>query len=189
MRIYVIDIETTGLDGGPKDHVVEVGIAMVDTVAMTVKGKYSSIVGHDVDAWDGEARDAWVFKNTDLTLERVQKAHPINRPGNVALDIDHMIRDGAVTSYNTDFDFRRFLSRDPWILTLNVWPCVMQATMRHLGSKKRVSLEKAYNELCPDDPAGLGGRTMHRAMSDAVMAGHVLLGLIGRGAYCMGASL
>lgn len=54
---------------------------------------------------------------------------------------------------------------------------------RHNDGNCYASLENSYRVLCPDDPAGLNGPEKHRAMSDAAVAGYVLLALIGKGLY------
>ena len=70
-EIYVLDTETTGLSGAPKDLVVDVGICRVSLRRGTVEDVYSSVLGYDVDSWDDYHRNAWIFENTDMTLEMV----------------------------------------------------------------------------------------------------------------------
>lgn len=41
MKVLVLDTETTGLSGAPKDLVLEVAVAEADTSARTVRPVYS----------------------------------------------------------------------------------------------------------------------------------------------------
>ena len=58
MNLYVIDTETTGLTGAPDDHVVDIGIALLETDTGRVMPLYQSLVGYDVDEWDSAHRSA-----------------------------------------------------------------------------------------------------------------------------------
>lgn len=72
--IYVIDTETTGLKGAPQDVVVDIGICRVDLIEGSVEPVYSSVVGYDTSKWNDYRLNAWIFENTDLTLEMVDSA-------------------------------------------------------------------------------------------------------------------
>lgn len=187
MRILVVDTETTGLDGCLCGDKV-VGIVRVDTEGKTVKPVYSEIVGYDISEWTEKQKDAWIFRNSDLTLDQVASGKPVEE---VVEDV-HGFLDGSVAaSYNEAFDFSKFLQRRPWNVRCHLAPDIMLRAHRLVdgdidfedGSTSWPRLEKAYRELCPDDPADLNGPQAHRALSDAVVASHVMLALIGRGEY------
>ncbi|MDR1404097.1 MAG: 3'-5' exonuclease [Candidatus Methanoplasma sp.] len=190
-EIYLIDTETTGLRGYPCDHVVDVGICSVNPESGKIDDVYSSIVGHDVSLWDDAHRNAWIFSNTDLTLEAVSAAPPADE---VAKEISKILSCEFVTSYNVGFDFDRFLVHPPYNIkscVSKVCPDPMLIAMnicRIPGpyGNKWPRLEEAYAVLCPDDPARIGGVQDHRALSDARVASHVLVELYRRGFYRMG---
>ena len=75
-EIIVLDTETTGLEGAPKDLVVDIGMTRVNLRKGTVEDVYSSVLGYDVDSWDDYHRNAWIFQNTDMTLDMVAEATP-----------------------------------------------------------------------------------------------------------------
>ena len=187
--IYVLDTETSTSsfrDGEPNGHIVEIGIARVDTLRREITPYYVGIL-NDPDC-DGTE---WVFQNTDLELKDV-------REGEMAKSVDRylasLLEGRTVTSYNQAFD-RTMIWRD-LPLTSNVvrWSqCLMLACAEipdiprnHAGTGHYPSAEASYNYLCPDDPRNLKGKEKHRALEDAMMEAHILLALIRRGAYDLG---
>lgn len=187
-EIYVLDSETTGLKGYPYDHVVDIGVCKVSLQDGTVEEIYSSVVGHDVDSWDQATRGAWIFENTDLTLEEVAAATPA---AEVAEKLREILRGQFSTSFNVDFDFRKFLFHPPWELeqVISLTPCIMRKAMPicaipgYYGDYKFPRLQEAYDMIVPGDPAGIKGNQTHRALSDAVMASHILIQLERMGKY------
>ena len=182
--IYVIDTETTGLTGCPDDHIVDIGIAVLETDTGRVMPLYESLVGYDVDEWDDSRRNAWIFSNSDLTLDDVAAASP---QADVRYEVATLLAGAHVTAYNTDFDLTRFLYRSPWRLDVVTYamPDIMMACddlVEHAPGR-HPSLMRSYQELCPDDEADLRGKQKHRALSDAMAAAHVLRQLIRRGHY------
>lgn len=188
-EIYVLDTETTGLDGGPKDSVVDIGICVVDLNRRTVKDVYSSIVGHDVSSWDDAHRNAWIFENTDLELDMVADAPPLDR---VRSDVAGLLTGRMVTSYNVPFDLNKFLYREPWGMCGTFRECtdIMKAATAvcripgmYYGSYRFPKLDYAYETIVEDDPAGIHGKQDHRALSDARMASHLMIRMFRNGDY------
>lgn len=181
-EIYVIDTETTGLDGGPKDLVVDIGICSVDISAGIVNDVYSSVVGYDVTEWDEYRTKAWIFENTDLTLDDVASGRPFFK---VKDDIIRHLKGKVVTSYNVPFDMDKFLFRDPWHLrgTFSVCTDIMKAATDvcklpselYGVSYRFPKLDYAYKTIVNGDPAGIGKKQSHRALSDARMASYVMI--------------
>ncbi len=189
-EIYVIDTETTGLDGAPKDVVVDIGICAVDIEAGTVRDVYSSVVGHDITDWSDERKKAWIFENTDLTLDMVSAAPPMSK---VRSDVISILKGKAVTSYNIPFDMDKFLYREPWNLRGMFTQCtdIMKAATnvcklpsQFYGVSYRFpKLDHAYKTVLQDDPANIGDKQDHRALSDARMASFVMIGMYRCGDY------
>ena len=182
--IYVVDTETTGLNGGPEDLVVDVGIVAADLGTGKVSNYFSSVVGYPENMIRKHEK-AWVFRNTNLSYRQV-----LNGPSAyyVMARVAECLAGERVTSYNTEFDFGKFLYNSPWELT-DVFvecDCIMSSVWKafpDLGRKGGYpKLQAAYDLLCPDDPVGIG-RQRHRALSDAAMAAHVMCALHRMGKY------
>jgi DNA polymerase-3 subunit epsilon len=189
-EIFVLDTETTGLDGGPRDLVVDIGICSVNLLKGTVREVYSSIVGYDVTGWDDRRAKAWIFENSDLTLDKVAAARPQFK---VKEDIASILRGKNVTAYNVPFDMDKFLFREPWLLrgTFKLCTDIMKAATNvckipsefYGVSYKFPKLDNAYRTIVEDDPAGVSGIQSHRALSDAKMASYVMIEMFRSGNY------
>ena len=188
MRVFVVDTETTGLCGCDLgDRVVDIGIVEVDTEMGTVMPVYSEVVRYDVSGWSEDQKNAWIFVHSDLTLDMVARAEPLEE---IARDVRLILDGNVAASYNEGFDFDKFLFKSPWNVDCSLAPDIMLRAHRLIDGDHLFSdgsswpkLETAYRGLCPDDPAHLDGPQAHRALSDAVVASYVMLALIGRGEY------
>ena len=186
--IYVLDTETTGLRGHPYDHVVDIAICRVSLRDGNVESVFSSVVGHDISTWDQTTRKAWIFENTDLSLDMVSDAPPIET---IVENVRKLLCNQYVTSFNVDFDFRKFLFQPPWNLehAIELTPCIMKASMPICAipgtydKYKYPKLKEAYEMIVPGDPAGIEGNQTHRALSDTIMASHILIALDRAGKY------
>jgi len=189
-EIFVIDTETTGLDGGPRDLVVDIGICSVNLAEGKVKDVYSSVVGYDVTEWEDHRAKAWIFGNSDLTLDKVAAARPLFK---VKEDVAGLLRGRTVTSYNVPFDMDKFLFREPWNLrgAFNVCTDIMKAATDvcklpselYGVSYRFPKLDHAYRTIVDGDPAGIREKQDHRALSDARMASHVMIAMHRSGNY------
>lgn len=189
-EIYVLDTETTGLFGAPKDLVVDVGITKVSLRKGTVEDAYSSVLGYDVDEWDDYHRNAWIFQNTDMTLDMVSDSPPAMK---VIEDVRHLLRNKHVTSYNVAYDMDKFLYQEPWNLRGTFKPCfdimiaakdVCKLPSEYYGREYRYpKLDYAYSHIVEGDPAGINGVQDHRALSDARMASYLMITMFNDGLY------
>ncbi len=182
-EIYVLDTETTGLRGAPDDVVVDIGITRVSLSKGTVQDVYSSVVGYDVEEWNDYRRNAWIFENTDMSLDMVAEAPPLPY---VIDDVRRILRGKWVTSYNIPYDMDKFLYMEPWSLrgTFKVCTDIMLAATQvcklpseYYGRQYRYpKLDHAYEIILKgEDPAGINGVQDHRALSDARMASYVMI--------------
>ena len=186
--IYVLDTETTGLNGHPSDLVVDIAICKVDPGKGTVENVYSSVVGYNTDNWTEGTKNAWIFLNTDLTVDEVSKAPDAKK---VAADVANILRGRNVTAFNKEFDLNKFLYHEPW----NLRNVIMESDCIMLAAKevcklpglyddyKWPRLEEAYSMIVEGDPADIRGEQTHRALSDAVMASYVLIEMYRNGQY------
>lgn len=191
MNIFVIDIETTGLDGVIfGDDIVEIGVARFDTETKKIYPVFSAVVQHNTIEWPEEKQNAWVFSHTDLTLNDVKNGMNALAVRTVLWSIVN--QNDFITSYNEEFDFGKFLFSSPYYLGRagKVAPCIMKTaakctdiTLDHAGGHKWPKLQTAYDKLCSDDPANIKGKQDHRALSDALVAAYVMKELIELGYY------
>ncbi len=193
--VYVLDTETTGLRGSPTDRVVEVAVTKLCDSSLRITPVYSAVIHHpDIEKF----RDAWVFRNTDLSVDDVRRS--MKTVQDVAYDLRRILHNRDVTAYNTAFDFDKNLYREPWNLKGEFhvpYDIMERATnlVRHMAKEdsikdkelqehlldeweefpeKWVRAIDAYEVLCPDDPAHLDGIQTHRASTDTVQEACIL---------------
>lgn len=178
LNLYVLDTETTGLQGAPIDSVVEIGIARVDIDRCKVYPEWTRIINAPLT--EQQKKEAWVFNNTDLTPDDCLSSPHFT--GNVADELNMIYSGEPFTAYNREFDFDKFLNKDPWNFHAGYLPCLMEITRQCLNVTGRwLKAQEAYDILCPDNPAQLPeGREQHRALSDAVCEGWIMLRLFER---------
>ena len=190
-EIYVLDTETTGLEGAPRDLVLDVGICKVSLEDGTVEDCYESVLGYDVDDWDGYLRGAWIFSHSDLTIEDVAFAR--KSAAQVMEEVRRILKGKAVSTYNMEYDLGKFLYREPWSMRgwFNECTDIMKAATpvckipSSYGYKEYQypRLEVAYDKITEGDPAGLRGKQDHRALSDARAASWVMIQMYRDGTY------
>lgn len=190
MEIYVVDTETTGLEGHPVDVILEIAICKVNTETKTVEKVYDLIVGHDITDWEYHRRHAWIFGNSNLKLSMIPSGKSEKE---VIKEVREILKDKYVTSYNTSYDFAHFLSLEPWSLdnvVKDIISCIMISSTPVCGIEgyydeyKWPRLEEAYDMLVEGNPAKIEGQD-HRALSDTLMASHVLLSLFESNNYSL----
>ena len=200
--MLIIDTETTGLHGHPRDRVLEIGIAELNEETLKVEPVYNALVRYrDQDAFFADYRKKcgpiWIFDHTDMTPEEIaEKGKDIDQ---VVADVRSIVYGKAVTSYNVPFDFGRFLYYDPWNLseickvpfdimdeaTFAVRNRAEDGKIENKALADRLLWEwedfpekwlrsaDAYAALCPEDPAGIGEQK-HRALDDAIQEAYIL---------------
>ena len=171
--IFVLDTETTGLGGIPNgDKILEIGIARVDLERHMVYPEFSRIIHYD-----RVPRDCWAYKYTTLEPEdNYQSPWEVYEVARALLYYENKI----FTAYNEAFDFRDFLNYPPWDFKPRLAPCIMEEAASKLAPDGRwLPAEEVYTKLCPDNPADLpDGKEQHRALSDAICEGYILLALM-----------
>ena len=117
--VLIIDTETTGLEGYPKDRVLEIGIAELEKGS--VRPVYSEIIRYeDIVEFDRKyvnldgSEGIWIYKNSDLRMEDTINASKDLET--VAAEVREIVTGREVTSYNVGFDFGKFLYHEPWNL-------------------------------------------------------------------------
>ena len=202
--VLIIDTETTGLSGYPKDRVLEIGIAELEEGS--VRPAYSEIIRYpDIVEFDRKyvnldgSEGIWIYRNSDLRMEDTLNAS--KDVETVAAEVRGIVTGREVTSYNVGFDFGKFLYHEPWNLKEL---CSVPYDIMELATKMVYS--QAEDDIIPDKvlqerllrereesyhpnkwirsidayralcPEDLMGLEgmRHRAIDDAVMEGFVL---------------
>ena len=146
--VLIIDTETTGLSGYPKDRVMEIGIAELD--GGSVRPVYSEIIRYsDIAEFDRKyvnldgSEGIWIYRNSDLRMEDTLNASKDLET--VAAEVREIVSGREVTSYNVSFDFGKFLYREPWCLKEL---CSVPYDIMELATKRVHSL--AEEDMIPD---------------------------------------
>jgi DNA polymerase III epsilon subunit-like protein len=174
MKILVVDLETTGFYQN-SDAIVEIGIALVDTVTKTVELVFDKVVKHrKFNA--RRHKDAWIFQNTTLTVEDVENARPLE---DYTQEIQGLFDKYKMTAYNKSFDIR-FLTAAGF--TMVDIKCLMKTATQYStykdknGKIKKPSVEEIYNQFFMKD--GEIYVEEHRAGADALDEAKILLHMV-----------
>ncbi len=183
MKIIVIDIETAGTKGRidyDSDIIVEVGIVGLNLETGERKIIYDTLVNQGIT----EAhRNSWVFKNTDIKFEDVQKAPPLDTER-----IQFLLDNYKATAYNKQFDFTFFKKNG---LKVDELPCPMLLStnickIHHRNGRsgyKWPKAEEAYNFFCRSEITDDDWVELHRAADDALHEAEIVQELYLRGIF------
>ncbi|MGN1045139.1 MAG: exonuclease domain-containing protein [Candidatus Methanomethylophilaceae archaeon] len=146
--VLIIDTETTGLSGYPKDRVLEIGMAELEEGS--VKPVYSEIIRYsDIVEFDRKyvnpdgSEGIWIYRNSNLRMEDTLNASKdVER---VAAEVRAIVTGREVTSYNVPFDFGKFLYHEPRNLKEL---CSVPYDIMELATKRVYSL--AEEDMIPD---------------------------------------
>lgn len=176
--VYIVDTETDNLNAW-NGSIVE--IAIVQLSKNTLHLEKLNCVYQSLVKPKKLHRDAWIFDNSDITVEDIAQAPSEQQ---VAQDVQLILKNKAVTTFNASFDFG-FLNKEPYKLKTYIatrLPCIMYADdevcqiPHEYYDTKWPSLEEAWEilvkEVLPPDAGS------HRAAVDAFMAAKVLQHLI-----------
>ena len=128
MKIAVVDIETTGFHT-QWASIVEIGIALVDTEKSTIKLIYDEIVNDKFRPNSDWNKKAWIFNNTDLTIDEVAKAITLKEQFD---SIQTIFDKYPVTAFNSSFDFGFLKYRG---FKLNEIKCIQKTSKQYLNTK------------------------------------------------------
>ncbi len=202
--MLIIDTETTGLYGYPRDRVLEIGIAEFENGR--VSPVYSEVVRYgDIKEFDSAyvnpngTRGIWIYRHSDLSMEDTLKAE--KDLDTAVREVRRIVSGRRITSYNIPFDLGRFLYREPWNLedvaeagedvmdmaTARIYGMAESESIEDKDLQKRLLRERAESRH-PDKWIRLEDayrvlcpddpldldRQTHRALDDAMAAAWVL---------------
>jgi len=171
MKILVVDLETTGFFAN-SDAIVEIGISLVDTKTKKITLVFDKVVKHKKFNKKRHA-NSWIFQNTTLTVEEVDKAKPLEYYNK---KIQTLFDTYPMTAYNKSFDIR-FLKASGFVM--KDVKCLMATAKQYSmlkdkrGGIKTPSVEEIYNQFFMKK--GEVYIEEHRAGADAMDEGRILL--------------
>lgn len=171
MKIAVLDIETTGFIT-TSDAIVEIGITLVDTKTNEINKIYDKVI-LDESFDKRKHKSAWVFENSDLTIEDVINGVPLEETRD---ELQTIFDTYPITAHNKSFDLRFLRSRN---FQINDIKCLMKSCREnklvytHKGSPKSPSVEEAYHVLFPEEEY----IEKHRGGDDSLHEAKILLKL------------
>ena len=202
MDIYVIDIETTGLDGWQRNHVVEISIMKANLTKQKIEQVYHNLIHYDITKWDEKTKNAWIFKKGIIKLDEIQSAKKDIKE--VSNEVRKILTGKFISAYNNNFDFDKFLLHEPWNINpetckIRIAPCIMLATTDYIKiptkykKRKLVNLSEARKHLLNENTTSIINNKeiekivreygVHRANCDAFYSACVLLELYKRKKY------
>lgn len=163
-EILILDIETTDLS--PKvGSIVEIGIVSLNLETGDISVLMDSVVKEP--RLTAKDREAWIFKNSDLTVEEVRNAPLLSDLFNEIQEILNKYKLG-VTAFNKAFDFRYL--KDRGFVIKKELPCPMllstdicKLPKNSYGGYKWPKVEEAWQYFFPDVPY----LEKHRGADDA----------------------
>ena len=173
MRIGIVDIETTDFlnRGG---HIVEIGIAELHTTTGKIKPAYHTVCREA--GMTGKDRTAWIFQNSDLTVEEVRAAPDLESiRSDVAPYLDGYF--DLITAYNKSFDFDFLRDREFQIGKEALCPMRVATPICKLPGRrgfKWPSVEEAWRHFFPDEPY----IEAHRGLDDAMHEARIVYELV-----------
>jgi DNA polymerase-3 subunit epsilon len=144
-KILIVDIETTGFlrQGG---LIVEIGIVELNLKTSEKRVVYNQLVKED--SFNEVHKNAWIFSNSNLTFEDIEKAKPLD-----TFALQCLFTQYHATAYNKRFDFDFLTDRGlkikelacPMLILTDV--CKMPG---RYGKFKWPKVQEAYDFLFPD---------------------------------------
>lgn len=178
-KIIVLDIETTGfLGAGGK--IVEVGMVSLDVKTGEIEQLFHSIFKEP--GLTGKDRDAWIFKNSNLTVGEVREAPMLSD----LLPEIQCILDAyplGATAFNRSFDMSFLADRGIKFVKLQPCPMLLLTPIMKLkkrgGGNKWPKVEEAIEKYCLIEDY----TEAHRGLEDATDEAGIIWKMIEQGHY------
>ncbi|PNX46579.1 MAG: hypothetical protein BV457_07430 [Thermoplasmata archaeon M9B1D] len=118
-KLFVLDLETTGFDE-VFDRVVAITIYDLNLEDYSYKKIYDEIIWQDIT--QDFVKNCWIVEQGYYTLEEINRGKDQSL---VIKEVDALLTNQMATSYNTSFDFDKFIIRQWKIKTVKVPYCLM----------------------------------------------------------------
>ncbi len=181
-RIFVIETIADGEAGFPYDEILSVGVCAVDPETGDFDSVYHATVSFDPRQLGKTKLD--YAEAQGLKVAELYNGIP---EAQAARELKQIVKGQYVTSYDIRQEFSKYLTNDPWDLTLetHIMPSIMARQPISLRCKTPADepgiIVKAYRRTFRNDPANVGRD--RSALALAQMAAELLLDLRVRGKY------
>jgi len=176
-KIAVIDIETTGLRP-INSLILEIGIVELDLDTGNIMVIFDSHVREP--SFGANDRHAWIFDNSDLSFEDIEKAPLLDE---FKQELQEIFNTYSITAFNISFDLGFLKARG--FKFPNELPCIMISSTnickiphRNRGTGyKWPKAQEAWDFFFPNSDY----IEKHRAADDAVHEAKILFEMVNRG--------
>lgn len=156
-EFYVVELAVTGPKGAPKDVVAEIAVCRVLSDGSDFETVYND--GVALDPLDlGKGPLDYMESNYGILPEELYEGSPEER---VVSDFQKLVFGRECTAYNVGNVFGKHLNYEPWDATRNLTllPSLsvrLPPELKGPPEEEHVLIRRAYESLCPGDPAGVG---------------------------------
>ena len=182
-RIYVVQTIADGAQGYPYDEVLAIGVCAVDLETGDFESVYDAVLQIEPKYIGKPKLDYAEANGLDVSL-----LYTGTPEAQAAKEFKEIIRGKYVTSYDIRQEFGRYLTNNPWDITLeaHVMPSISTRQPIIFRCKdpedEPAIILKAYRKMFRrDDPANVGKR--RGALELAQMASCIMINLRQRGRY------
>jgi len=178
-KIAMIDIETTGLNP-EHDIILEIGIIELNLETGEKKILFDSLVRER--RFDKKYKDAWVFKNSDMKFEDIEKAPLLSE---FWFKLQEIFYKYDIAAYNKAFDIGFLMRRgfifpftlpDPMMTAVNI---LKLSSLRRKGSYRWPNRGETWNYFFPKRKYF----EKNRAADDAMHETEILFEMYKQGLY------
>ncbi len=188
-NIFIIDTETSGLNGYPVDIIFEIGICELKIDTGEIIPIYDQIIGYEESQLSDNQKNAWIFENSTLSLDQIINSN--KKPEKVAIEVRQLVDQKYVAFYNLDYDHEKFMKYEPYLLedgnNCLLLPCIMKELTPICKIKNQFrpgykwpKLDEAQDILFNEKEIEEFKYKLdrHRAISDAYVSAKLLFKLI-----------
>jgi len=170
--IYILDTETTGLDGRPYDEILEISIVKLDLKTRKIETELNAIINYPID---DKIKNSWVIQNNIISIQEIELGRDLEEIKRITQTI---LKEKYWTCFNAAFDYEKFLYY--WDIHTPVFCLMLEYTdilkirqYNNWGYKyKWPNLQEAYKRCFPNNI-----EQNHRALDDTKMAAELCLRL------------
>jgi DNA polymerase III epsilon subunit-like protein len=174
-KMYIVDIETTGITGIPRDLILEIVIFELDKNTFRYINVYETVIKYPITEM---IKESWIVKNGYISLQEISQGKELDI---VVKEVQKILLEKEWTCFNVSFDYERFLKQEPYYLDPPQY-CLMEKMtpiVREyapwLKGHKYPKLQEAYKYLYNKDVD-----ETHRAKEDTYLSTKITIKLLKR---------
>ncbi len=181
MVLYVVDLETTGIYGYPRDKILEIALARISD-DLKKELVYDTLISYP-DRYKDKINRCWWARQCGIGFDDLKDSPSMEE---VWKDLRRILKGKNLTSWNVGFDLTSFLGKMEshlGSLGYRKQPCLMWQSAEYMrgifGKKKPPKLEQAANFYQVE----VGKSDYHRARYDTLIAADIAIQMMKRGHY------